>query len=311
MHTKNIAAYQHPHIFHCSGMETERKTLRVVLLTAAMMVVEIVAGWRFNSMALLADGWHMSTHAAALGIAWIAFILARRHAGSRKFTFGTWKIEILGGFISAIFLGIVALAMTYVSVARFFHPVVIQFNEAIFIAVIGLAVNLVSVFLLTGNPHGHNHAHGSHDHGHGSDHDSNLNLRAAYLHVLADALTSVLAIAALLGGKYMNWNWLDPAMGIIGAAMIARWTFGLLKATGSILLDHGTNTEVENEIHAAIESDGDTKISDLHLWQVGQDKYACVLAVIASEPQDLHVYKDRLRNIHELAHVTVEIDQCG
>jgi cation diffusion facilitator family transporter len=287
----------------------------VVLLTAAMMGVEIIAGWLFNSMALLADGWHMSTHAAALGIAWVAFILARRHAGSRRFTFGTWKIEILGGFVSAIFLGIVALVMTYVSVERFFHPVAIQFNEAIFIAAIGLVVNLVSVFLLTGKPHGHDHAHyhahGSHDHGYGSDHDSNLNLRAAYLHVLADALTSVLAIAALLGGKYMNWNWLDPAMGIVGAVMIARWTFGLLKATGGILLDHGTNTEVEEEIRSAIESDGDTKISDLHLWQVGQDKYACVLAVIASKPQGLHTYKERLRSIHELAHVTVEIDLCG
>lgn len=326
MHTKNIANYQHAHVFHLSGTETERKTLKVVILTLLMMIVEITAGWLFNSMALLADGWHMSTHAAALGIAWIAFILARRHAGDRTFAFGTWKIEILGGFTSAVLLGLVALAMTYASVERLFHPAVIQFNQAILVAVIGLIVNLVSIVLLIGQPHSHGHSH-SHadqhtqsaaDQGHAhphearthADHTDNLNLRAAYLHVVADAMTSVLAIVALLGGKYMGWNWLDPLMGIVGAFMIARWTWTLLHATGGVLLDRGGNPKIEKEIHNAIESDGDTRISDLHLWQVGQDRYACVIALVAHNPQDLGTYKARLEPVHELAHITIEIDHC-
>ena len=241
MHTKDISPYQHSHAFHFAGGAAEKKTLRVVLLTVAMMIVEIVAGWIFNSMALFADGWHMSTHAAALGISWIAFVLARRHIADRRFAFGTWKIEILGGFVSGILLGLVALFMVAISVQRFFHPAVIQFNKAIFVAVIGLAVNLFSVLLLDDHPHeGHDHPH---DHDHAHVHNS-LNLRAAYLHVIADAMTSLLAIIALLGGKFLQWNWLDPAMGIVGAIMILRWTYVLLTQTGSILLDSEANDEV-------------------------------------------------------------------
>ncbi len=311
MHTTHITNYEHSHIFHITGTATERKTLNVVILTVVMMVAEIVAGWVFNSMALLADGWHMSTHAAALAIAWGAFILARRYAADRTFAFGTWKIEILGGFVSAILLGLVALAMTYVSVERLFHPVNIQFNQAIFVAVIGLFVNLASVVLLTGKSCGQSHAH-DHYRGDGTDdHTKNLNLRAAYLHVIADAMTSVLAIAALLGGKYMGWNWLDPFMGIVGAVMIARWTVTLLSQTGRVLLDHGGNPAVEQEIREAIENDGDTRISDLHVWQVGQEKYACVLSVIASRPKTLESYKGSLRHVHELVHITVEIAHCS
>jgi len=308
MHADDIARYQHTHVFHYSGTDTERKTLRVVFLTVVMMVVEIVAGWMFNSMALLADGWHMSTHAAALGIAWGAFILARRNIGNRDFAFGTWKIEIIGGFVSAILLGIVALAMTYVSIERLFRPAVIQFNEAILVAGIGLAVNLASIFLLAGKHHSHDHARRHDEHHSGREH--NLNLRAAYLHVIADALTSVLAIVALIGGKYMGWNWLDPAMGIVGAIMISSWTYKLLLATGNILLDRSVNPGMEKKIRDAIESDGDTKICDLHLWQVGQENYACVLSVIARNPRDLRDYKNRLRDINELAHVTIEIERC-
>lgn len=304
MHHHDISAFRHSHVFHESNADAERNTLHVVLFTLAMMVVEIVAGWMFHSMALLADGWHMGTHAAALTIAWIAFILARRHAGSQTFTFGTWKVEILGGFVSAVLLGMVAVAMAWVSSIRLLHPVPIQFNQAILVAVIGLGVNLVSMLLLTRRPHGH-HDHEHHDPGHGE----NLNLRAAYLHVAADALTSILAIAALLGGKYMGWNWLDPVMGLVGAVLIARWTYQLLVSTGGILLDRGGDPQIEAEIRSALEDD-DTHIADLHLWQVGQDRFACVLSLVVHNPQDAGFYKEKLHAVHELAHITVEVRRC-
>jgi cation diffusion facilitator family transporter len=307
-HAHDIAAYQHPHVFHYTGADIERRTIRVVALTVVMMGAEIVAGWLFNSMALLADGWHMSTHAAALGISWLAFVLARRHTHDRRFAFGTWKIEILGGFVSAILLGGVATAMVVLSLQRLLHPVTIQFDQAIFVAVIGLVVNLASMFLLADRHHhaGHAHPHGHHDHPH--DHQpANLNLRAAYLHVIADALTSVLAIAALLGGKYAGWTWLDPIMGIVGAIMIANWTRSLLVDTGNILLDRESNDDLAQEVRTAVESDGDARISDLHLWRVGQNKYACILAVVANRPLAVGTCKARLRDVHELAHVTVEI----
>ena len=243
--------------------------MRVVLLTAAMMGVEIVAGWTFHSMALFADGWHMSTHAAALGISWIAFVLARRHMADRRFTFGTWKIEVLGGFTSGILLGLVGLVMAGISVQRLFQPVEIQFNQAIVVAVVGLGVNLFSVLLLGGHSHEHAHAH-PHPHDHDEPHvHDNLNLRAAHLHVVADAMTSVLAIAALLGGKFLQWNWLDPLMGIAGAVLIVRWTYLLLGETGSILLDRATHDGVAMDIRRAIEANSDARISDLHLWKVG------------------------------------------
>ena len=300
MHTKDISRYEHPHIFHYSGEQTEKKTMRVVLLTLAMMVVEIVAGWVFNSMALFADGWHMSTHAAALGISWGAFVLARRHATDRRFVFGTWKIEVLGGFVSGILLGLIGLVMTGISVHRLFQPVTIQFNQAIFVAFVGLAVNLLSILLLNGHPHKYE----SHVH-------DNLNLRAAYLHVIADAMTSVLAIVALLGGKFLQWNWLDPIMGIVGAVLIIRWTYLLLAETGSILLDRETHNELTTGIRTAIESDADTRVCDLHVWKIGQDKYACIVALVATNPHTVEDYKARLHRFASLVHVTVEINSCS
>jgi cation diffusion facilitator family transporter len=309
MHTKNIADYQHAHIYHYSGAETERQTMRVVLLTVGMMVVEIIAGWLFNSMALLADGWHMSTHAVALGISWLAFVVARRYARDHRFAFGTWKIEILGGFVSAVLLAVVALAMVVFSVERLLHPATIQFNQAILVAVVGLLVNLVSIFMLTDHSHSHAHSRASPSHGRTGNH-GNLNLRAAYLHVIADAFTSILAIVALLGGKFMNWTWLDPIMGLVGAVMIGIWTRSLLRETGGILLDRGGDDGLREEIRAAIETDDDTRISDMHVWKVGQNKHACILALVAEKPHSLQIYKNRLKEVHELVHVSIEINLC-
>jgi cation diffusion facilitator family transporter len=307
MHTHDISRYQHPHVFHYGGEQAEKKTMRVVLLTISMMVVEIVAGWSFNSMALLADGWHMSTHAAALGISWAAFSLARRYAADRRFAFGTWKIEVLGGFVSGLLLGMVGIAMAFISIERLYKPATIHFNQAIFVAVIGLAVNLISLVLLGDHPQDRDHTD-ERENAHTHD---NLNLRAAYLHVLADAMTSVLAIAALLGGKYMRWNWLDPMMGIVGAGLILRWTHSLLRETGGILLGRETNDKLVEEIRTAIEADGDARISDLHVWKVAQNKYSCILVLVAHNPHPPDHYKTRLKEIHELAHVTVEIQLCG
>lgn len=311
MHTKDISRYEHPHVFHYSGEQMEKKTMRVVLLTVTMMIVEIVAGWVFNSMALFADGWHMSTHAVALTLSWGAFVLARRHIADRRFAFGTWKIEVLGGFVSGILLGLVGLFIVGISVHRLFHPVTIQFNQAIFVAVVGLAVNLASIFLL--NYHSRENAgehHAPHNHAANPVHN-NLNLRAAYLHVVADAMTSVLAIVALFGGKYLQWNWLDPIMGIVGAVMIIRWTYLLLKETGSILLDRETHNELTSGIRSVIESDADARVSDLHVWKIGQDKYACIVAVVAAHPRPVDDYKARLRRYESLVHVTVETNSCS
>ena len=326
MHTVDIDAYQHSHRFHSTGARVQSRTLRVVLLTVVMMVVEIVAGWVFHSMALFADGWHMSTHAVALGISWLAFVMASKHATDHRYVFGTWKIEILGGFTSAILLAITALAMAGLSIERLLHPADIQFNQAIFVAVIGLVVNFVSMLLLEEHPHahddgnGHDHAHDHHDHPHPQEHaraapadphaHKNLNLRAAYLHVVADALTSVLAIAALLGGKYFHWNWLDPAMGIAGAILILRWTCQLLSQTGGILLDREMDDTTSHAVRAAIESDGDSRISDLHVWRVGQARYACIVSVIAAHPPPLTIYKERLEKLDQIVHATVEIEIC-
>jgi len=311
VHTKDISRYEHPHVFHYTGEQTEKITMQVVLLTVAMMIVEIVAGWVFNSMALFADGWHMSTHAAALTLSWGAFVLARRYTADRCFAFGTWKIEVLGGFVSGILLGLVGLVMAGISVQRLFQPVTIQFNQAIFVAVVGLAVNLLSIFLLKAHPHEHaGESHHHHDHDKDPVHN-NLNLRAAYLHVVADAMTSVLAIVALLGGKFLQWNWLDPIMGIVGAAMIIRWTYLLLTETGSILLDCETHNELTSGIRSAIESDADARVSDLHVWKIGQDKYACIVAIVAVHPRPVDDYKARLHRFEQLVHVTVETNYCS
>ncbi|MFA6292479.1 MAG: CDF family Co(II)/Ni(II) efflux transporter DmeF [Victivallales bacterium] len=327
MHTKDISSYEHSHIFSLTEGKAERRTFWVVILTLAMMFIEIIAGWLYHSMALLADGWHMSTHALALTISLLAFIFARRHASDRSFTFGTWKLEVLGGYTSGIILGFVGLFMAYVSVERLFQPLEIKYGEAILIAVIGLTVNLLSMMLLNikegrHHPHHHHehehehdhhahdhHEHDSHDHGQPQQHE-NLNLKAAYVHVLADAMTSVLAIVALLGGKYMGWNWLDPLMGIAGAFLVIRWTYFLLKETGVILLDKEVGRAVSVKIRKLIEIDSDTRISDLHVWKVGMNKYACIVSIVASKPHDLKHYKDILSAHSEIVHLTVEISKC-
>jgi len=305
MHTANITPWQHSHAFHTTNALGERNTRWVVVITAIMMIVEITTGWLFNSMALLADGWHMGSHVLALGLTAAAYVLSRRYAKDARFAFGTWKIEILGGFASAILLGGVALFMAFESVQRLFSPLPILFDQAIAVATLGLIVNVVSAFLLNGKGHHHGHAHGKHNHGHGD-----LNLRAAYLHVVADALTSLLAIAALVGGKFFGWNWLDAVMGVVGAGIVSVWAWGLLRDTGRVLLDREMDAGVVDEIREALESDGDARLSDLHVWRVGQDHYACAASLVAHEPKTPAEYKARLAVHEEIAHVTLEVNRC-
>ncbi len=288
----------HDHVF--LGHDHDRNTRRVlwvVVLTLAMMVGEIVAGLLFNSMALLADGFHMATHAGALAVAASAYLLARRYASERRFTFGTGKIGDLAGFASALVLGLVALAIAIESLLRVFNPQPVAFDQATVIAVLGLLVNLVSAALL-GFDHHHHHDHNHETAGHGHDN----NLRSAYVHVLADALTSVLAIAALLGGRFLGWAWLDPAMGLVGAAVIAVWSWSLMRAASSVLLDM-TDPHVEAEIRELVEDGVDARIVDLHLWRVGPAGHAAIVSVVGDDADDI---RRRLRPVHEIVHLTVE-----
>lgn len=290
--------------------ENARRTLWVLLLTAGMMVGEIVAGWAYGSMALLADGFHMATHAGALGVSAAAYAYTRRHATSPRFTFGTGKVGDLAGFASALVLGLVALGIAAESVGRLLDPRPVAFGQATLVAVIGLVVNVASALLLSGGHH-HGHAHG-HAHHHGHDHDHHRhghvhhgqdnNLRSAYLHVLADALTSVLAIAALLAGSTLGWVWLDPAMGIVGALVIARWSWTLMRDTAAVLLD-AADPALEREVREHIER-GDARITDLHIWRVGPEAHAAIVSVTG--PIDAEKVRARLAPVHELAHLTVE-----
>lgn len=312
MHHTNLQLWQHQHRFNLEKKQIERQTLIVVIITVIMMIAEILFGWLTNSMALFADGWHMGTHAFALSISLIAYILARTYAHDSRFTFGTWKIEILGAYSSAIVLGMVGIMMIYTSIERLIHPLPIQYNQALLVAVLGLVVNAVCAVILNSGGHAHPHDHGHDHHEHHDAHHANddLNLKSAYLHVIADAMTSVLAIIALLGAKYMNFNWLDPFMGIVGAGLILRWGALLLKDTASILLDRNTDAPLSQEISQHLESDGDTKISDLHVWQVAQNKYACIVALVTGRDYSLAEYKQRLTAVHELVHVTIEMNRC-
>ncbi|MEX0271912.1 CDF family Co(II)/Ni(II) efflux transporter DmeF [Leptolyngbyaceae cyanobacterium UHCC 1019] len=271
-----------------------------MLLTATTMIIEIVAGTLFGSMALLADGWHMATHTAAFGITIFAYQYARRYSSSPKYTFGTGKVSALGGFASATALAVIALIMVLESISRFFQPQIIQFNEAIGVAIFGLAINLISGFLLQEH----------HDHSHGHDHHHDYNLRAAYVHVLADALTSVFAIVALLAGKLLAWNWLDPAMGLVGAALITRWAFGLLQDTSFVLLDGASNRTTKAAVTAAIEEDSDSRVVDLHVWSVGQDHLAAIVSLVTHYPKAPEHYKKLLTHIGHLSHVVVEVNPC-
>lgn len=312
MSMPDLSLWQHPHVFDTGNPLAERNTWRVVGLSATMMIVEIVAGWWSGSMALLADGWHMSTHVAALGITAGAYWLARQYARDPRFAFGTFKIEVLGGFASAIVLGLVALLMVAESIERIFSPHSIHYDQALAVAVIGLVVNLLSVWLL-GDGHGHHHAeHHEHDHDHDSSDASHhdLNWRAAYIHVMADAATSVLAIVALLGGKFWNWAWLDPLMGIVGAVLVGVWAIGLIRATSRVLLDREMDHELVREIREAIESDGHSHVSDLHLWRVGRAHFACIVEVVTREARTPSDYRQQLRPHEELVHVTIEVHRA-
>ena len=291
--------FAHDHMFlGASHDENARRTGWVVVLTFVMMIGEIAAGYLTGSMALLADGFHMATHVVALGIAAAAYGFARRHANNARYSFGTGKVGDLAGFASAMVLGLVSLGIAVESVLRLLEPTTVAFTEATVIAVVGLAVNIASAFLLMGH-HGHDHGH-SHDHGH--HHDNNL--RSAYVHVLADALTSVLAIAALLAGRYLGWVWLDPAMGIVGAIVIAKWAYGLMRDSAAVLLDT-TDEPVAAEIRELLATD-DVRISDLHVWQVGPDARAAIVSVVASAPVSAETIRERLAPVHELSHLTVE-----
>ncbi len=304
--------YDHGHVFLGDNhARNEKRVWLVIALTASMMVIEIVGGAIYGSMALMADGWHMATHAAALMISAVAYLYARRHARDRRFTFGTGKLGDLAGFASAVVLGIVALLIGWESLLRLANPVPISFNQAILVAVIGLAVNLISAWLLRedhGHHHHHGHSHGhDHDHGHGHVHGQDNNLRAAYLHVLADALTSVLAIVALVVGSFNGWVWADPLMGVVGALVIARWSIGLMRQSGGVLLDAvPEDGQLAGAIRSALSGEGGT-ITDLHVWQVGPGHHAAIIALASPQPMAPSHYKALLADIRQLSHVTVEV----
>lgn len=290
-------AFKHKHDFRELHEHGQKRSLQVLILTLVVMVIEVVAGTVFGSMALLADGWHMSTHAAAFIIVLAAYRYANKYVGDPDFSFGTGKFSVLGGFASAVALAVIALMMFAESLRRMVSPEIIQFDQALGVAVLGLLVNVVSAFILK-TPHEHHH----HDHHH--DH----NLKAAYLHVLADALTSVLAIIALLFGKYMGWNRLDSAVGMVGAVVISRWAFGLLKETAPVLLDASADTELLRKISGAV---GEEMISDLHVWRVGPKHYSVILSLVTEAPEPPAFYKQKLSGFKQLAHITVEISPAG
>jgi cation diffusion facilitator family transporter len=312
MHAQDLSGFTHHHVFDEGNPMAERGTRLVMWITAAMMVVEIVAGWWFNSMALLADGWHMSSHALAIGLSAFAYAAARRYSNDTRFAFGTWKIEVLAGFASAIFLLGVAVLMVIGSVERLLRPGPIQYAEAIVIAVIGLAVNVVCALIL-GKAHHHGH-NDEHDRAHReSRHHHDFNLRSAYLHVIADAATSVLAISALAGGMLLGWSWLDPTMGLIGAGLVGAWAFGLLKGTSKVLLDREMDEPIVKEIRDTVETPAhEACIADLHVWRVGKNSFACALTVVT---HDSRLTPTRIREqlaVHrEIVHATIEVQRCG
>jgi len=309
----DTSRWEHDHVFDQGNASGERGTRAVAWLTAAMMIVEIVAGWWFNSMALLADGFHMSSHALAIGLSAFAYTAARRLADDPRFAFGTWKIEILAGFASAVLLLAVVAAMVFASVERLFSPQPIQYGDAMLVAVVGLVVNVVSALLLG---HAHHGDHDAHEHGHSPDHHHHgahhhdLNLRSAYVHVIADAATSVLAIAALAGGWLFGWSWLDPVMGLVGAVLVALWAKNLLKETGRVLLDREMDHPVVEEIREVIadRGKGEMAIVDLHVWRVGRSAYACALGIVTTQASlQASEVKAWLAVHEEIVHSTIEI----
>lgn len=329
-HSHDLSPWQHSHVFDAGNRRGEARTRWVLGLTLVTMAAEILAGWWSGSMALLADGWHMGTHALALAVAAVAYALARRHAGDSRYSFGTWKIEVLGGYSSALVLGLVALGIALESALRLWRAEPIDARMALTVAVIGLVVNLASAWLLHGaqdgghgHEHGHGHGHGhphSH-HGHGHDHGASqghqpaapvqdVNLQAAYVHVLADALTSVLAIVALSAALWLGWAWLDPLVGLLGALVIAVWAVGLLRSSSAVLLDREMDLPLAQDIRRTLESDGDAKVADLHVWRVGRDKFAAIACIVADLPLTPAAYRARLAAFPELAHVSLEVNGC-
>ncbi|HZW13465.1 MAG TPA: CDF family Co(II)/Ni(II) efflux transporter DmeF [Noviherbaspirillum sp.] len=323
MHTDKLSQWIHDHVFDEGSQAAERSTRLVMWITLATMAVEITAGWWFNSMALLADGWHMSSHALAIGLSAFAYSAARRYARDPRFAFGTWKIEVLAGYTSAVFLIGIAALMVVGSVERLLSPQPIHYQEAMIVAAIGLMVNVVCAFIL-GGAHDHHHGHGHHHH-HGDDrhhddhhdhhgHHHDLNLRSAYIHVITDAATSLLAIVALAGGWLYGWAWLDPAMGIVGAVLVAVWAKNLITDTGKVLLDREMDHPVVEEIREVVETGpdkGDTRIVDLHVWRVGKQAYSCAISV-ATHDKTLtpDLLRERLAVHEEIVHATIEINHC-
>lgn len=298
--------WKHSHNFAFGHeVESERRTFWVMLLTAVMTVVEIAAGWFYNSIALFADGWHMATHALALGIGYFAYRYARLHTGNDEYTFGTGKIQALGSYSSALILAFVALFVLGDSVRAFFVAEEIAYNQAIAVAFIGLIVNLVSIKLLhVGHRHGDGEGH-AHSHGHEHDH----NLKAAYAHVVVDAMTSVLAIVALLAGKYLNWVWMDPLVGIIGAVIIAQWAWALLRNAMKMLLDRQPSASLLKDISTRIAGDGDSQVADLHVWNIAPGRVAAIISVVTHEKRVTDDYKYRLKDLG-LSHITIELNHC-
>ena len=293
MHIHILENWQHSHNFLVEPGKAERNTKIVMILTVVTMVIEIIAGWLSGSMALLADGWHMATHVAAFGITLFAYQYARKNVNNPQYTFGTGKVGVLGGFTSAVILAMVALIMVIESLMRLFRPDVIHFNEAIAVAIIGLGVNLISALVLE------------------DDHDHDHNIQAAYIHVLADALTSILAIIALCGGKFFGWIWLDAVMGIVGAMVIAKWAYNLLQDTSAVLLDGAVDKEIRSSVLSVIESDADNRVADLHLWHLSQNHLAAMISLVTHYPQEPEYYRHLLQKIPSIAHVIVEVNPCN
>ncbi len=317
MHTENLSAWTHEHVYTGQNTHAENSTRIVAAITATMMVVEIVAGWLLNSMALLADGWHMSSHTLAIGLSALAYAQARRQATDARYAFGTWKIEVLAGYTSAVLLMVIAGLMVWGSIGNLITPKPIHFAQAIPIAIVGLTVNIVCALIL-GNAHHHGHDHGDgHEHSHdpGDDAHHDLNLKSAYIHVAVDAATSVLAVLALTGGLYLGWVWLDPIMGMVGAGVVSLWAWGLIRETRKVLLDREMVRPVVAEIREVVEKHPEwsksTRISDLHVWRVGKENYSCVLSLVTDDqgltPQAV---KAALAQHEEISHVSVEINLC-
>ncbi len=343
----DLAIWQHEHHFGLGEQhDAERRTYWVIAVTLLTMIVELVVGYATGSMALTADGWHMGTHAAALGLAAFTYVFARRNASNPRFTFGSGKAGPLGGFASAVALSIISLLIAVESVQRLITPVEVEFSTALLVAVTGLVVNLLSAWLL-GGAHDHDHDHGFAGHGHQAhdhhdhdhhdhdhhdhdhhdhdhhdhdhhDHDHAVakaehqdhNLRGAYLHVLADALTSVTAIVALLCGMTLGWVWMDPLMGVIGALVIAVWAYGLIRNSARTLLDAEENQPMCDQVAAALRAGGDCDIADLHLWRVGPASHACIVSLVAHQPRDADDYKALLKGIAGLDHLSIEVNHC-